>query len=155
MWPINPPYDPIIKWEWRTSTVCANFAKPIKWWQSSSAFTVTLSTICGSSVSSTKLQNVRDEMLAKCTTADTKARNPKPVRLLPWHYTASRQLTCSHRIGGPTNMATTKCIDIYNASYWYGLIYATEYDAVLSYRYCKFSTCIQLITGHVIVLDGN
>ena len=24
------------------------------------------------------------------------------------------------------------------------IVYATEYDAVLSYRYCKFSTCIQL-----------
>ena len=29
------------------------------------------------------------------------------------------------------------------------LVYAAEDDAVLSYRYCKFSTCIQLITGHV------
>ena len=31
--------------------------------------------------------------------------------------TRTRLQTCSHRIGGPTNMAATKCINSYNAGY--------------------------------------
>ena len=33
------------------------------------------------------------------------------------HRASTRQQTCSHRIGGPTNMAATKCINSYDAGY--------------------------------------